>query len=112
MDAQNGVAKPCNETSSAAATLWRPNEADANAARTLVTSWNVAYTHHAGRVESNGGLPSLRSVGDLAVSLDGVFAQAAMVSSFEPFDPAFLSHFPRGIPLTVCITAENKPASR
>jgi len=85
--------------------LWEPSPADLIAAPHINSAWKVAYTGHPGRFESHA-LPSLP---DLLRGPDGNSVQTALLTSFFPFDPAFLRNFPKGIELTICIQSdENK----
>mmetsp|Transcript_37411 Transcript_37411/g.69107 ORF Transcript_37411/g.69107 Transcript_37411/m.69107 type:complete len:145 (-) Transcript_37411:5-439(-) len=111
VDAKFGEKSNHEKGGRTAANLWYPDESDAIASETVLTSWNVAYTYHSGRVDSSN-LPALPSLGELAVDPNGVPAQAVLASSFYPFNPSFLCHFPRGIPLFVCVQGENKAVKR
>jgi len=63
-------------------------------------AWRVAYTSHPGRFEDQ---VVHHDLGELLKDSEGCSLQAALLTSFWPFEPTFLERFPRNIDLTVCL---------
>lgn len=84
---------------------WLPSPDEIAHAPAVDSASHIAYTHHQGRCES----PVVHDdLSELLCAPDGTQPMALLLSSFLPFEPKFLQHFPPNADITVCIHDEKK----
>jgi len=88
---------------------WLPSPDEIAHAPAVDSASHIAYTHHQGRCES----PVVHDdLSELLCAPDGTQPMALLLSSFLPFEPKFLQHFPPNADITVCIHDEKKKKTR